>query len=316
MAERLASGFGPLLRRLRAEAGLTQEELADAARVSPRTVSDLERGIGAMARSHTARLLAEALGLAGSQRRAFEAAARGRADAVPAGSGDDVILPGGFPAVATRTLPRDIAAFTGRAAELARLADDVSEAARGRAVQIVAVGGMAGIGRTTLSVHAARQLAPRFADGQYFVPLHGHTPGQPATDPADALADLLLCAGHQQALALFRDAAERIGEAEALNNLGELLTAPATTRRARDCHDQALAVAHELGAPLEEARAPEGIGRCNPQDSHTGEGAASLQQALTIYQAIGAATAAQRVQQAVPGQRPPPASAAFAVSGG
>jgi hypothetical protein len=32
---------------------------------------------------------------------------------------------------------------------------------------------------------------PRFADGQYFVPLHGHTPGHPATDPADALAGLL-----------------------------------------------------------------------------------------------------------------------------
>ena len=45
-------------------------------------------------------------------------------------------------------------------------------------------------------------------------------------------------ASQRQALVLFRDAAERIGEAEALNNLGELLTAPATTRRARDCHDR------------------------------------------------------------------------------
>ena len=34
-----------LLRQLRAEAGLTQEELAEAAGLSPRTVSDLERGI-------------------------------------------------------------------------------------------------------------------------------------------------------------------------------------------------------------------------------------------------------------------------------
>ena len=195
MAERLASGFGPLLRRLRAEAGLTQEGLAEAARVSPRTVSDLERGISAMARSHTARLLADALGLAGTQRRAFEAAARGRADDEPARSGGDAVLPSGFPAVATRTMPRDVAAFTGRAAELARLEDEVADAARGSVVQIVAVGGMAGIGKTTLSVHAAHQLAPRFADGQYFVPLHGHTPGHRATEPADALADLLLSAG-------------------------------------------------------------------------------------------------------------------------
>jgi transcriptional regulator with XRE-family HTH domain len=33
-----------LLQQLRAEAGLTQEELAEAAGVSSRTVSDLERG--------------------------------------------------------------------------------------------------------------------------------------------------------------------------------------------------------------------------------------------------------------------------------
>ena len=195
MAKRQVSRFGPLLRRLRAEAGLTQEQLGDAARISARTVSDLERGISALPRGHTARLLADALGLAGSQRRAFDAAARGLAEPESAGSGDEVVSPGGFPPVATWTLPRDVAAFTGRAAELARLADDVAEAARGGVVQIVAVGGMAGIGKTALSVHAAHQLAPRFADGQYFVPLHGHTPGHLATDPADALADLLLSAG-------------------------------------------------------------------------------------------------------------------------
>ena len=38
-------GFAGLLRQLRAEARLTQEELAEAASLSPRSVSDLERGI-------------------------------------------------------------------------------------------------------------------------------------------------------------------------------------------------------------------------------------------------------------------------------
>src|SRR2546430_2465714 len=37
--------FAGLLRQLRAEAGLTQEELAEAAGVSPRAVSNLERSI-------------------------------------------------------------------------------------------------------------------------------------------------------------------------------------------------------------------------------------------------------------------------------
>jgi len=55
-----------LLRQLRAEAGLTQEELAEAAGLSPRSVSDLERGIHRTARKDTALLLAGALGLAES----------------------------------------------------------------------------------------------------------------------------------------------------------------------------------------------------------------------------------------------------------
>ena len=54
---------------------------------------------------------------------------------------------------------------------------------------------MAGIGKTTLAVHAAHQLAGQFPDGQIFLPLHAHTPGQRPVDPADALASLLLAAG-------------------------------------------------------------------------------------------------------------------------
>jgi transcriptional regulator with XRE-family HTH domain len=105
--------FGQLLRQLRVDAGLTQEELAAAARLSPRSVSDLERGIHPTARKETARLLADALGLTGPARTAFEAVARGRApaDAVPAGG----------VAAATRTLPRDVISFTGRDAELRQL---------------------------------------------------------------------------------------------------------------------------------------------------------------------------------------------------
>ena len=45
MAKLPALGFAELLRQLRAEARLTQEELAMAAGLSLRSVSDLERGI-------------------------------------------------------------------------------------------------------------------------------------------------------------------------------------------------------------------------------------------------------------------------------
>ena len=64
MAEQHGLGFAGLLRQLRAEARLTQEELAEAASLSPRSVSDLERGINRTARKDTAVLLAGALGLA------------------------------------------------------------------------------------------------------------------------------------------------------------------------------------------------------------------------------------------------------------
>ena len=47
--------FAGLLRQFRAEARLTQEELAEAAGLSPRSVSDLERGINRTARKDTAR---------------------------------------------------------------------------------------------------------------------------------------------------------------------------------------------------------------------------------------------------------------------
>ena len=81
MAEQPALGFAGLLRQLRTQAKLTQEELAEAASLSPRSVSDLERGINRTARKDTAELLADALGLAEPVRALFVSAARGRAPA-------------------------------------------------------------------------------------------------------------------------------------------------------------------------------------------------------------------------------------------
>ncbi len=189
-----AGTFAVLLRQLRVSAGLTQEELARAAKLSYRSISDLERGVNQTARSQTARLLADALKLSGAARTRFEAAARGTSLAGsprPAGH-----LAAGAMAVATRTLPRDSRNFTGREPELRALLATAMDAAKtGRAVSIHSIGGMAGVGKSTFAVHAAHQLAPWFPDGQVFLPLHAHTPGQLPVDPADALASLLLTAG-------------------------------------------------------------------------------------------------------------------------
>jgi tetratricopeptide (TPR) repeat protein/transcriptional regulator with XRE-family HTH domain len=176
--------FAPLLRGLRVKAGMTQEELAESAGVSPRSVSDLERGAVSTPQKDTVRLLAQALQLSGSALVEFEVAARGHVIPRAGGRG---------PAAATRTLPRDIASFTGRRHELNALADAVAGA--GGVVSIHAIGGMPGVGKTAFAVHAAHALAGRHPGGQVFLPLHGHTPGRPPVSPADALASLLLTIG-------------------------------------------------------------------------------------------------------------------------
>jgi transcriptional regulator with XRE-family HTH domain len=192
MSELLPVSFGGLLRSLRTAAGLTQEELAEAARVSYRSISDLERGVSRFPRRDTARLLADALGLSGDDRARFEAAARGRPPA--AGNVASGPLPGGI-AAATRTLPRDIASFTGREPEIESILTAATGAGAAGVVDICAIDGMAGIGKTVFAVHVAHRLADRFPDGQVFLQLHGHTPGHQPVDPADALASLLQASG-------------------------------------------------------------------------------------------------------------------------
>jgi transcriptional regulator with XRE-family HTH domain len=166
VADQYAVTFGGLLRQLRADAGLTQEELAEAAGVSTRSVSDLERGVNLTARKDTARLLADALRLVGPARAGFEAAARGRP--VPAGAG-------GAAAAATRTLPRDVVSFTGRQRELQDLVG--ATAGAGGVVSIHAIGGMAGVGKTAFAVMPRTGLRSGSPPGRSSCRCTGTRPG-------------------------------------------------------------------------------------------------------------------------------------------
>jgi tetratricopeptide (TPR) repeat protein len=103
-------------------------------------------------------------------------------------------------------------------------------------------------------------------------------------------------ASHQQALELFRDHGNRLGQAEALNRLGEQSSRTSATAEARQHHTRALAITREIGVPFEEARALEGIGRSHLHDGNTSEAAVNLRQALAIYRRI-AAPAGQSVQE-------------------
>ncbi|WP_409182830.1 tetratricopeptide repeat protein [Amycolatopsis sp. VS8301801F10] len=98
--------------------------------------------------------------------------------------------------LAKRTLPRDAPAFTGRTAELKKVLKEIADTVHtGRMVAIHAIDGMAGVGKTALAVHAGHLLADRFPDGQLFLRLHGHTPGERPVEAADALASLLTMIG-------------------------------------------------------------------------------------------------------------------------
>src|SRR2546429_444292 len=104
VTEQSALSFAGLLRRLRADAKLTQEELAAAAGVSPRSVSNLERGINRTAHKDTAVLLAGALGLTGPAEELFVAAARRN---VPAPPGPAAAPGNGQRSAAPTRAPRD-----------------------------------------------------------------------------------------------------------------------------------------------------------------------------------------------------------------
>lgn len=136
-AEQPMLSFGGLLRQLRTQARLTQEELADAARLSPRSVSDLERGISRTARKDTAVLLAEALSLTGPVRELFVAAARGRTPAAGVLAGRSAPAPGAFTSAASIGQPPDIATITGRQAELEHLLETLTRAVAGGIVVVI-----------------------------------------------------------------------------------------------------------------------------------------------------------------------------------
>jgi DNA-binding SARP family transcriptional activator/tetratricopeptide (TPR) repeat protein len=68
-------------------------------------------------------------------------------------------------------LPPDLRVFAGRTEELARLTASIP--LDGRGVPITAISGMAGVGKTTLAVHWAHDLAERYPDGQLYVNLRG-----------------------------------------------------------------------------------------------------------------------------------------------
>ncbi|GAB3829257.1 ATP-binding protein [Kribbella italica] len=140
------SGFADLLLDLRVRAGFSQEELAEAAGLSVRTIRELEAGRVARPRKDSVRLLASALGLEDAGE--FLAAA-GHGTVRP-------VIAVGAPAATgmrwrgTRPIPDGL---VGRDKELAELADLL------RQNRLVTLVGPGGVGKTELALAAADRFS-------------------------------------------------------------------------------------------------------------------------------------------------------------
>jgi predicted ATPase/DNA-binding CsgD family transcriptional regulator/transcriptional regulator with XRE-family HTH domain len=161
VAEQAALSFAGLLRQLRTEARLTQEELAETANLSARSVSDLERGIHPTARKDTAMLLAGALGLAEPVTGVFVAAARGRVPAAQALVAVRGQLRGASLAEVggVHGFVPALTSFIGRTEAVREVASLLDE------YRLVTVTGPGGAGKTRLAGEVVGRIAGRFADG-------------------------------------------------------------------------------------------------------------------------------------------------------
>src|SRR6266487_2274390 len=146
--------LGESLKKLRAAAGLTQEELADRAGISARTVSDVERGLRMVVHHETARRLVSALGLGDEDRARFEAVARGRQAASE-------------PAARASVLPAPPTRLLGRSREL----ESITARLQGPDVRLLTLTGPGGIGKTRLALEAAVRVEALFGGRVFFVAL-------------------------------------------------------------------------------------------------------------------------------------------------
>jgi tetratricopeptide (TPR) repeat protein len=93
-------------------------------------------------------------------------------------------------------LPAAVGWFVGRDTELDQLDRFLAAASNGgmQTLVIAAIGGTAGVGKTSLAVHWCRRVLDRFPDGQLHLNLRGHATSPPV-QPGQALARFLRALG-------------------------------------------------------------------------------------------------------------------------
>lgn len=153
------TSFAEALRRLRLARGLTQEELAERAGLSPRGVSDLERGARRIPHRETVALLARALGLSEEEAHALLQAAR-RNSFPPAHTETDGPGVARQPPSGNYLGAAPEGRLCGRVSDLAAILDWAA-AARCGAGRLGLLIGEAGAGKTRLAQEVACALRAR-----------------------------------------------------------------------------------------------------------------------------------------------------------
>jgi predicted ATPase/transcriptional regulator with XRE-family HTH domain len=138
---------------------LSQEELAERAKMSAAGISALERGSRQAPYRSSVDLLADGLALGGEMREQLhDLAERGRrARALPAR--------GAAPRGSTNNLPLQLTSFVGRARERVKVGDLL------RKHRLVTLTGAGGIGKTRLALQVAAEMLDAFPDGVWLVEL-------------------------------------------------------------------------------------------------------------------------------------------------
>lgn len=139
---------GIMLKHYRRRVGFSQEQLAERAGVSVRTIAGLEAGEGRLPRAETLRLIAEALQLSEEERTAL----LGDPPAAPA---------------ARRLLPRALPPLIGREQALA----DARTLLQADDTALLTITGPAGVGKTHFATELARSAAGLFRDGCVWIDL-------------------------------------------------------------------------------------------------------------------------------------------------
>ena len=155
-AEERTVCFGSLLREYRVAAGMSQEALAERARLSTDAIGALERGVRRIPQRQTLALLVEALGVSGADRERLEAAAVREPQPRVRGAVASAFRGG---------LPRPLTTFVGREQDASMLSDLVTRH------RLITVTGPGGVGKTRLAIEVGTAVMQRYRDGAAFVDL-------------------------------------------------------------------------------------------------------------------------------------------------